>query len=174
MQSLVLGIDPGKTGGLALLKYSKGVISILSALEMPTEEYEIALTIRAMIGKTKPLVFIEQQQAMPKQGVVSTFTLANHYGYLRGVCTGLGLSVLPVRPKVWQSSYEPSLTPPAVLLSTKLKPTKIKSLTSCMELFSKQPILTARGRWLDGLADSIMIAHYGIKEGIMISNNHKT
>ena len=51
------------------------------------------------------MVFIEQQQAMPRQGVASTFKTGFGYGVYIGILHALGYSYTVVIPRKWKSDW---------------------------------------------------------------------
>jgi len=49
------------------------------------------------------VVFVEEVNAMPGQGVTSMFRFGHVAGAIEGVCAGLGLAVTKIPPKEWQA-----------------------------------------------------------------------
>lgn len=108
MINRIAGIDPGLDGGLVLLEKATGWHPSMIAV-MPTTgdgKRELDLGgIRTWLERSKPcLVALERQQAMPKQGVSSTFRTGYGYGLLLGLCHGLGLRVGIYRALTWQTA----------------------------------------------------------------------
>ena len=95
------------------------------------------------------IVFIEKQQAFPKQGVVSTFNLGIHYGTLLGILKTLKIPYEEIAPKKWQK---------AMLGSGRRtrKENKKLSLEKAKSLF---PYLNIGKH--DGKSDALLIAEYG-------------
>lgn len=160
--SISIGIDPGKSGGLSVVDGSK----VLAYKEMPLLEGEldtssiICLLIKWVDDYSVENVYIEVQQAMGGQGVTSTFTTGYNYGILIGILCSIGLPIIKVRPKVWQEVFKYTSILPE-LEELKMKETKKKSLSACYKLFPLIPLMTPRGRWMDGISDSILIGFYG-------------
>lgn len=100
---LICGIDPGVTGGIAFL-YEDG---LGAACDIPTINGEVnGSALRTIFRQLQPdLTIIERAQAMPKQGVVSTFKFGQAYGTLRGILAGLGLSYNLVGPREWKKHF---------------------------------------------------------------------
>lgn len=91
-----IGIDPGKTGGMSVIKDGKLTIHAFKNLS----EHDIAkLFKKYWFDQTK--VVIEKVHSMPKQGVKSTFTFGQGYGFLRGCLHSGGFPFQEVRPQVW-------------------------------------------------------------------------
>lgn len=141
---LVIGIDPGQSGGISFLD-ENGV----SAFKMPPTEHDIAELLRAT---TRPrFAFIELVHSMPKQGVASTFTFGKSYGFLRGVLTALGIPFDDVTPKKWQTE-----------MRCQTKGDKNVSKGAAQRLW---PDI----RWTHATADSALIAEYGRR--VLVSRN---
>lgn len=113
---IIVGIDPGLDGGIAVM----GKIDVPTdwlvwwerkrniLVPMPTvkdgkkrviDEGEVANLVGWGAGT---LVVIEKVHAMPKQGVTSMFNFGLGYGLIRGICSGLGLRYQLVTPQAWQ------------------------------------------------------------------------
>lgn len=149
----ILGIDPGLSGGLALL--SEGII--IDAFKMPIikyngkQEIDIGGLKQIIVNwriKWKPFhVWIEQQQSMPRQGVASSFRTGQNYGILLGMLAGLNIPLSIVRPVDWKRYMKvPADKTAAILTATRLLP-------SSSHLWST--------RSSDGIAEAALIAVYG-------------
>lgn len=116
----VIGIDPGITGALALVKVGENDdIALLSVKDMPTASQKVGSSTKSHIipaaladilldWTTHPFecptdVFIESVHAMPGQGVTSMFRFGHSLGLIEGVVGALGLQVHKVQPKEWQA-----------------------------------------------------------------------
>ena len=93
---LVIGIDPGLSGAIAILEDKK----VLNILDMPVmtegkknkrqiNSAQLVNIIKKNIHKTDEIsVVVEQVNAMPGQGVTSMFNFwPNLWGYKRGMCS---------------------------------------------------------------------------------------
>jgi crossover junction endodeoxyribonuclease RuvC len=97
-QSKIIGIDPGKNGGIAV--FADGV---MQAWAMPDTEADVAELLWDF-GRGKAFALLEKVHSMPKQGVKSTFTFGRGYGFLRGVLTAQRTPFDDVAPSTWQKS----------------------------------------------------------------------
>lgn len=98
--SRIVGIDPGLTGALAL----HGPHGIADVIDMPVIDGVVdAYTLTTIIAEWGSVdrIVIETQQAMPKQGVASTFKTGANYGRILGVCAALERPVYHVRASEW-------------------------------------------------------------------------
>lgn len=95
-----IGIDPGVTGGLAVI-HPDGTAEVWSMKGLGLEE-RVSTVKRLVDSPHTILVGLEKAQAMPKQGVVSMFTYGTNYGEWLGILETLGLHYVIVRPQEWK------------------------------------------------------------------------
>jgi crossover junction endodeoxyribonuclease RuvC len=102
-----IGIDPGLSGAVAAI--NAGSLEVLEVMDTPvvTSEgkrlYDIggmADAIRRVSLFGDAVVILEQAQAMPHQGVVSTFATGRGFGIWEGVLSALDVPFRTVRPSV--------------------------------------------------------------------------
>lgn len=158
---IVLGIDPGLGGGLALLEDIERSVVLLDLADMPIVERgkgrdvdgrELATLCR----EWKPgLVVLEAVHAMPKQGVSSTFSFGRGVGIVVGVLSSLGIPFLEVGPQTWQKSVLKGIPGEG----------KRRVLSWAWSIFPDAALKTGRGRIIDGRADALALAWYGITRG---------
>lgn len=100
---IILGIDPGVTGGIAFL-YPDGTIN---AIDIPNVagEVNIDLLARTISAVSPDVAIIERAGAMPGQGVSSTFKFGVAYGALRALVVALGIPHSVVSPAVWKRHF---------------------------------------------------------------------
>ncbi len=98
--SYILGIDPGKGGGLAVIDMETG--ALIECVAMP----ETIADISSFIEKYKDAqsAYIEIVHSMPKQGVASTFTFGQFYGYVQMAVVAHKIRYKDVLPAKWQSA----------------------------------------------------------------------
>ena len=104
-----IGIDPGQTGGLALVS-ARG--ELLDVQRMPAIDSEVnGLLLAALLNDWRDMsqdacrVVIEQVGSMPGQGVSSTFKFGKSFGIALGVVQALGLPMERVRPQQWKPTF---------------------------------------------------------------------
>ena len=102
---LVIGIDPGISGGLAFISENE-----VKAVKMPETERDIWDCINAEIQKCKYwkdiLIIIEKVHAFPgKQGISSTWKFAQNYGFLRGLVVALECQLIDISPQKWMKEF---------------------------------------------------------------------
>lgn len=105
---ITLSIDPGLHGAYAYTHYLPGVPTVEDLPYIGKQINPIEILERFK-GHTILDVVIEAQQAMPRQGVSSTFLMGQNYGILLGAIllhasTRPGWSLHLVRPTVWKKA----------------------------------------------------------------------
>lgn len=141
---LVCGIDPGQSGGIAILTLAG---EIVGAWPMPETEAEVC-EIMAEFGPRCLVAALERVTPMRGQGLGSTWSFGQNYGFLRGVLAALQIRREFVRPQVWQ---------PALGIAKRGDKTQTEhknaTKSKAQELFPKQKITHA-------IADALLIAEW--------------
>jgi len=144
----VIGIDPGKRGGIAVLSLLGEVLRLEKMPENLNELIEFLESERNGLLR----VFLERQQPMPKQGVISMFNLGKHYGEIRGVLIAMNISFEEVVIQRWKREFGLNGR------GLKRKERKKKAVERACELF---PEVRGTVKKHDGLAEALLIAEYG-------------
>jgi crossover junction endodeoxyribonuclease RuvC len=148
---IVIGIDPGLDGGLALLQPEGLTMSVMPVVAGGTKRYldEQAL-VQWLSGWPTARVWIEAVGARPGQGVVSLFSFGTGWGLVRGICAGLGLPYQLVRPQEWQGEVLKGMPKGSeYLVASRLWPqAEWRATPRCTKPHS-------------GLVDAALIAEYG-------------
>lgn len=144
-----LGIDPGQTGGVAVVssdlqtveahRYPEDIHTAMQLLRGLCDRYEIRLAV------------VEKVSAMPKQGVASSFKFGANYGAWLGALAALGVPHLLVTPRQWQKA----------MLDSGTGETKERSLNMARRLF---PQVDLRYKKDDGKADALHMARYALTQ----------
>lgn len=110
MSSLVIGIDPGVSGAVAILEQEK----LVMVFDMPMVEIKVGKAMKRRVSaemladelrlyaNAGAVAWIEKVSAMPGQGVSSMFAFGEAYGLARGVLAGLGVPCHAVTPMQWK------------------------------------------------------------------------
>ncbi len=143
----IMGIDPGKSGGCAILEVSGSVIEVFKFGD---------LTPQDLAHKMRPyqqvkMAYIEKVHSMPGQGVRSVFTFGQNYGMLLGVLAAFRFATTHVAPQVWQK-----------YLQCMSKGNKNVTKQRAQELFPAEKITHA-------VADALLIAEYGRRQALKFS-----
>ena len=111
---IIIGIDPGLSGGIAVLDNNK----VLELFDMPVmadgkknkKQLNSALLAKLIKESTsntsESAVIVEQVNAMPGQGVTSMFNFGQTFGAIKGICATLELPIFFVRPSKWKKHFE--------------------------------------------------------------------
>lgn len=161
-EAVVIGIDPGLSGGLACLTLAGDVVdvSVMPTAQLPGHKAEVCVVIladwlRSLAARhVVRLAALERVAARPGQGVCSMFSFGVGYGSVRGVLGTLGIPVELPRPQEWQKHVFCGM-PPA-------KDTKTLSVAYCTRRFPglslKMTPLSRKAH--DGVADAVCLAEY--------------
>ena len=104
MSIAYLGIDPGKTGAIAAVNSNGHVfIADIPMLNGDYNFYEMWKLLGGVIQHySATYLTLEKQQAMPKQGVSSTFATGRGYGAWEALCWITTPDFEIVSPRVWK------------------------------------------------------------------------
>ena len=157
---IVIGIDPGKKGGVVMLDsvYCAGVNNF--SCIMPDSLVGFAMSIKEAVlceGKSEGVVaYVELVHSMPGQGVTSMFNFGKGFGEILGVLAALNIRTELVSPQKWKR---------AVLAGTDRD--KAAAIRFVQENYPAIDLTPGRCRVpQDGIADAVCIAHYGMLQEI--------
>src|SRR5262245_45173642 len=172
-EMILLGIDPGLDGALAILytephhgKPAVWDVPVLTTGRKLTaekirskREYDIAQMSKLLRDLTRfpgdmPDPFgvhacIEHVASRPSQGVVSMFSMGYGSGLWEGLLTGLGIPITRVGPQKWKH---------AMLQGVGTE--KAASILRAKQLFPRVDLNGTRGKPRDGRAEALLIASY--------------
>ena len=112
MNKAFLGVDPGKSGAIAVI-YETNAVQIFP---MPIAGKEI--DVGGIIGYLKIIkinncvAYIEKVSSRPGQGVVSVFKFGFVTGILHGVFRALEIPLYTVTPQAWKKEIHTNHTLP--------------------------------------------------------------
>ena len=152
---IICGIDPGLSGGLAFFDNEKKTIHAEKApifkivRKAKTKRFLDMWSLMTILDEHDPdHIYIEKQQAMPLQGLVSTFSTGFGYGIYLGLIVANGMSYTEVSPRQWKKDLNcPS--------------DKDASRKRASELIPQGNHLWQQKNQ-DGLAEASLIAYWGI------------
>ena len=144
---VVLGIDPGKSGGFAVI----GEQFETGAMKTPESERELWERFKAVkISAPGVVAYLESVGASPQMGTVSAFTFGRSFGLLIGMLYALEIPFEFVRPSTWQKAL--GLTAVGKKFGTKGGHLKEKAC----QLYPGIKVTNAT-------ADALLIATYGYR-----------
>ena len=101
---LYIGIDPGRNGGIAVLKGK--IVHTLNSLGR-FNDYQISEWLYELSEDDEPnLCVMEKVHSSPQMGVVSAFTFGAEYGRMRALCHYAMSFFIEVSPQTWQKNME--------------------------------------------------------------------
>lgn len=153
---IVLGIDPGLSGGLAAVAgFPNNHPKLLEAVDVPTtgegaKRRVDVVQVLAFIQKHKPTrAVIERAQAMPDQGSSSGFIYGRAVGALEASVDGMMIPLTVIESSAWKKAH------------ALIKCGKEDSRQRAIRLFPEEQRFFARK--LDhNRAEAALIAHYGL------------
>lgn len=98
-----LGIDPGKSGSLVLLKDDNALEFAIAA---KLTEYDIGLQLREWCQRFEIFAAMEKVGSSPQMGVKSAFTFGESFGFLHGCLAAAGVRLVMVSPRKWQKIFD--------------------------------------------------------------------
>jgi len=145
----ILGIDPGKSGGIAWID-DKGRACVEKMPDTLLDLWQLLLSIDYLpcndAGDSNCKAYIEQVHSSPQMGVKSAFTFGNGYGHLEMALTAAGIPFERVLPQKWQQA-----------MGCMTKGDKNVSKRRAQELYPQLKITHAT-------ADALLIATYGTRQ----------
>jgi crossover junction endodeoxyribonuclease RuvC len=146
----IIAIDPGLTGGFAVLRNTGEYVSVdpLPIIRDGALAWIDGSELRTMIFAAKDATptccVLERVSAMPKQGVSSSFNFGVGFGSLLGAFQVLGCPLWLVQAAKWKRELG-------------LSRDKNASLDKARLLFPNAPLARKKD---DGLAEALLIAHW--------------
>lgn len=108
---IVLGIDPGLSGGLAIVAGAPGRLRLIEVIDIPTHgegakrRVHVAAALDFIQRHNPDRAFIERAQAMPDQGSSSGFIYGRAVGALEACAEGLGIRLDVIESSAWKKAH---------------------------------------------------------------------
>jgi crossover junction endodeoxyribonuclease RuvC len=153
---IVLGVDPGIHGGLAIVSDDGGRAVMINVIDIPVvgsgaRERVDAIAVQNFIRDQGPtFALVERAQAMPRQGASSGFKYGRAVGALEAAIVLCAIPLEIIEPTAWKRFWH---------LPAK---DKERSRQRALELFPSAHALFARKRD-HGRAEAALIALYGLR-----------
>ena len=155
----IIGIDPGLSGGIAVLDMDGNVIEIRKMPETPQDILDcMRRYCGSMLFNNDVVCYLEKVgMGMPGQSSKATATFARHNGHLEMALLSLGIKTNSVTPNKWEKFYQ--LGKSTGYSKTEWK-NKLKA--KAQQLFPKEKVTLA-------VCDSLLIAEYGRMQEVGIA-----
>jgi Holliday junction resolvasome RuvABC endonuclease subunit len=105
---ITIGIDPGKSGGIAWIIDGKPCVEKLPETLMDRWNLfeSIASEVPMIYRQTETIAYIEQVHSSPQMGVKSAFSFGQTFGHLEMALTAANIPFKRVRPQEWQKAMK--------------------------------------------------------------------
>ena len=146
---LIIGIDPGGSGGVAWMSENQRVPV---ARKMPETPLDFVALMQEIVGDTPVVdvkVWLEKVGPMPKQGVCSVWTFAETFWGPLYALAALQIGVELVTPQCWQKAMQ-----------CRTKGDKNVSKAKAQQLWPTE-------KWTHAKADAALICEYGRRAGCL-------
>lgn len=144
----IIGIDPGKSGGISVYSLTKGCL--IEAVPMPETAKDLHDYLKLL--QVNSVCVLEKVQGLPKMGGSSMFNFGKGFGHLEMALISLNIKTFEVTPQVWQKTFQ---------LGTKGNKSttewKNKLKFKAQQLYPKVKVTLA-------ISDSLLILEYGIEK----------
>src|SRR5262249_18666133 len=109
--AMIIGIDPGLSGALALLEVANGDTTLIDVMDVPVvgsgakQSVDVIALQEWLLRHGPRHTFLERAQAMPKQGASSGFKYGRTVGALEAVLTVSAIAITMVEPSKWKRHF---------------------------------------------------------------------
>ena len=156
MSKTILGIDPGKSGGISVCK--RGLIVEFHKYPKTIREVYYILHEITNNWSGQIIAYLEQVHAFPTDARSSAFKFGTNYGIWQGLLEGFQIECKFVAPQVW-------MKPLGLPKDKKERKNKIKALAQ--NVIDKQNVPMDKKRVTLNTSDAILISMYGfLKETV--------
>ncbi len=173
MSAIYIGIDPGLTGAIAVIRENGATVTDLQSIDgqLDLKQLRAEMFIAKVQHQEEVYIVIEDVHSMPDQGVASSFKLGRTYGRIEGlvyyfaqIWDGL---IIYVSPQRWKNSFglinkrpkgSPKLTKAESEKRRREGKTRARELAA--EIFPGIAESVARVKD-DGRADALLLAEWG-------------
>lgn len=155
----VLGIDPGKTGGISIIDEQLNLIACFAmpVIKIDGKAQVDAKAINEILSEhVIDLAVVEKVGARPGQGVVSMFSFGDSYGTVRAITEIHAKQTMYARPQEWRGFQSMSGLSKEQIAEIAFE------VFQASEIYGK-PRKGKPPAIRDGISDSLMIAKYGIR-----------
>ena len=155
MTQVLLAIDPGRTGAIALF--------CAGALRGKMYADAASLAKEVLFWREQPLrVVIEQVNGAPGQSGPASFNFGKAYGELLGACIALDIEPVLIRPADWKGGL--GLRREYGETNAKFKGRSLAMARALWPQHAKTFFARAKD---DGAAEAALLGHYALQAGIV-------
>lgn len=159
---LVVGIDPGANGAIALLDFQTGTVEFLPT---PGPLVQSTVLYAQIVGFGARVIGIEEVTPIPGASAGTNHTFGKNVGHVEMLSWLTSIPVDRIRPKDWQKQIG-IVVPRGIKGAARKKAIKEQVAAKSRQLYPTAEIFGPKGGLLDGRSDALMIAHVmGLKYG---------
>jgi hypothetical protein len=162
IETVYMGIDPGKNGGLALLVENELELYPIPLIHNEVD-WKILLTWSHTIKRNYPkmIIVLEKVHSIFGSSAGANFTFGGVYFGLMVICTYLNKPLHHIQPKTWQKVMFEGV-PIKYKTGKKSKDTKAMALLAARNIFPGETFLktTRCSKPHDGFIDAALMAKY--------------
>ena len=106
--TVVLGVDPGIRGGLAIVRLYESGPYLVDAIDVPVvgagakERVDVIALQQWLLDHGPYRAFVERAGVMPKQGISSGFKFGRATGALEAIITACNIPLEIIEPSLWK------------------------------------------------------------------------
>ena len=100
-----IGIDPGKSGAMAIIHQTVNAPPTIELYPFDEEKYRERLAYYGGKCRSVKGCVLERVGAMPGQGVTSMFSFGTNYGFIRGLLAAFDVPHELVLPRAWKREF---------------------------------------------------------------------
>lgn len=102
MSKIIIAIDPGKKGGLAVMDLNNGVVDVANMPDTPQDLLEF---LKEAKNYGDCVCYLEKVGGMPGNGGSAMFNFGKGYGHIEMALLALEIPTMTVTPQMWQKTY---------------------------------------------------------------------
>lgn len=108
MSKVIIGIDPGANGGIAVGHDDGRLIAVAPMPATPKDLFDCLAEIHDDTPKEYGEIeaYLEKVQGMPGQGGMAMFTFGKGFGHLEMALLALNIKTNEVTPQKWQKHFQ--------------------------------------------------------------------
>lgn len=153
MRQTIIGIDPGKNGGIAIIDGDD-----VRLMAMPQTPYDLYNLLETESARRVCTCYLEKVGGMPGNGASAMFTFGRGYGHIEMALLALEICTVTVTPQAWQKYYSVGTSSITKSSAAEKREHKNKLKAKAQQLFPG----IAKNITLKN-CDALLIAAYGNK-----------
>ena len=102
MSKIIIAIDPGKKGGLAVMDLNNRVVDVANMPDTPQDLLEF---LKEAKNYGDCVCYLEKVGGMPGNGGSAMFNFGKGYGHIEMALLALEIPTMTITPQMWQKTY---------------------------------------------------------------------